>query len=121
VTGQADLEQVSSPADMLEVIVFVGLQGAGKSTFYAQRFAATHVLVSKDRLRTNRRPERRQRRLIAEALAAGRSVVVAIDPVEQLRRGHRCHREASVRSEQPPGIVRVELAALGGDEDARVD
>ena len=61
---------------MLEVIVFVGLQGAGKSTFYAQRFADTHVLVSKDRLRNNKRPERRQQRLIAEALATGRSVVV---------------------------------------------
>jgi predicted kinase len=61
---------------MLEVIVFVGLQGAGKSTFYGQRFAATHVLVSKDRLRNNRRPERRQQRLIFDALAAGRSVVV---------------------------------------------
>jgi predicted kinase len=60
----------------LEVVVLIGLQGAGKTTFYEQRFAATHVLVSKDRLRNNRRPERRQQRLIAEALAAGRSVVV---------------------------------------------
>jgi predicted kinase len=61
---------------MLEVIVFIGLQGAGKSTFYSQRFALTHVLVSKDRMRNNRRPERRQRRLLAEALAGSRSVVV---------------------------------------------
>jgi predicted kinase len=61
---------------MLEVIVLIGLQGAGKSTFRAQRFDATHVVVSKDRFRNNRRPERRQQRLIAEALAAGRSVVV---------------------------------------------
>ena len=34
------------------------------------------ALVSKDLLRNNRRPERRQQRLIAEALAAGTSVVV---------------------------------------------
>jgi predicted kinase len=61
---------------MLEVVVFIGLQGAGKSTFGARRFAATHVLVSKDRFRNNRRPERRQQHLIREALAAGRSVLV---------------------------------------------
>jgi predicted kinase len=61
---------------MLEVVVLIGFQGAGKSTFRAQRFAKTHALVSKDLLRNNRRPERRQQRLIAEALAGGRSVIV---------------------------------------------
>jgi predicted kinase len=67
---------MSAGTDGLELVVFVGLQASGKSTFYRERFAATHVLVSKDLLRNNRRPERRQRHLIAEALAAGRSVVV---------------------------------------------
>jgi predicted kinase len=52
------------------------LQAAGKSTFYRERFAGTHTLVSKDVLRNNPQPERRQQQLIAEALAAGRSVVV---------------------------------------------
>lgn len=65
-----------APVARLEMVIFIGLQGAGKTTFAGQRFAETHVLVSKDRLRNNRRPERRQRRLIAEAFAAGRSVVV---------------------------------------------
>ena len=46
------------------------------STFRAQRFEGTHALVSKDLLRNNRRPERRQQHLIAEALASGKSVVV---------------------------------------------
>jgi predicted kinase len=59
-----------------ELVVFVGLQGAGKSSFYRARFAATHDLVSKDRFPNNRNPARRQRQLIEEALAAGRSVVV---------------------------------------------
>jgi predicted kinase len=62
--------------DEKEVAVLVGLPGAGKSTFAAQRFADTHVHVSKDDLRNNGRPARRQQQLIEEALAAGRSVVV---------------------------------------------
>lgn len=60
----------------LELIVFVGLQGAGKSSFYRARFAASHVLVSKDCFPNNRKPARRQRQLLEEALGAGRSVVV---------------------------------------------
>jgi predicted kinase len=59
-----------------ELVLFVGLQGSGKSSFYRARFADSHVLVSKDRFPHNRNPARRQRQLIEEALAAGRSVVV---------------------------------------------
>lgn len=60
----------------LEVVVMVGHQAAGKSTYCRCCFSQTHVIVSKDRLRNNRRPQRRQLRLIQEALAQGRSVVV---------------------------------------------
>lgn len=60
----------------LELVLFVGLQASGKTSFYRTRFAQTHVHVSKDRLRNNRRPERRQQQLIREALGEGRSVVV---------------------------------------------
>ncbi|HYT95113.1 MAG TPA: ATP-binding protein [Gemmataceae bacterium] len=60
----------------MELILFIGLQASGKSSFYRARFAATHDLISKDRLRNNKNRERRQRQLIAEALAAGRPVVV---------------------------------------------
>lgn len=60
----------------MELVVFVGLQGAGKSTFYRERFAATHELVSKDLLRAGKGRDERQRRRIEAALAAGRSVVV---------------------------------------------
>jgi predicted kinase len=68
-------ERVSGD-DALEVVILIGLQGAGKSTFRTQRFAETHAVVSKDLLRNNRRPERRQRQLILAALASGMSVVV---------------------------------------------
>ena len=59
-----------------ELVVFIGLQGAGKSSFYRARFAGTHDWVSKDRFPNNRNRARRQRQLITEALGAGRSVVV---------------------------------------------
>jgi predicted kinase len=59
-----------------EVVVLVGLQASGKTTFYRQRFSGTHVHVSKDAFPGNRRPQRRQMVLIDEALAAGRDVVV---------------------------------------------
>jgi predicted kinase len=60
----------------LELVLFVGLQGSGKSSFYRARFADSHDLVSKDRFPNNCNPARRQRHLIEEALSAGRSVVV---------------------------------------------
>jgi|SRR5687768_5492564 len=59
----------------MECVILIGLPASGKSTFVGERFAATHALVSKDAMR-NRQPQRRQEQLIAEALAAGRSVVV---------------------------------------------
>jgi predicted kinase len=56
--------------------VLVGLQAAGKSTFYRERFAGTHTLVSRDLFRHHRRPSQRQRELLEAELRAGRSVVV---------------------------------------------
>jgi predicted kinase len=60
----------------MELVILVGLQGSGKTTFFRERLAATHAHVSKDNFRSNPRPARRQRHLIAGAFAAGRSVVV---------------------------------------------
>ncbi|AFY82544.1 ATP-binding protein [Oscillatoria acuminata] len=61
---------------MIEIIIFMGLQGAGKSTFYRTQFAETHALVSKDLMRNNKKPARRQAFLIAEHLKSGTSLVV---------------------------------------------
>ena len=60
----------------LELIIFVGLQGAGKSTYYHTHLAATHVHVSKDLMKNTRDRDAKQQRMIEEALAASRSVVV---------------------------------------------
>ncbi len=42
----------------MEAVVFVGLQGAGKSTFYKGRYFATHVRVNLDMLKTRHRERR---------------------------------------------------------------
>lgn len=60
----------------MDVVVFVGLQASGKSSFYRSRFERTHAFVSKDLLKNNRNRERRQRDLVAAALERGESVVV---------------------------------------------
>ncbi len=60
----------------MQLAILIGLQGAGKSTFYRQRLADTHVHVSKDLMPNNRRPERRQNQLVEAALRDGRSVAV---------------------------------------------
>lgn len=59
-----------------ELIIFVGLQASGKSTYYHNHFAATHVHVSKDLMPNARNRDDRQLQLIDAALAQGRSVVV---------------------------------------------
>jgi predicted kinase len=53
-----------------------GLQGSGKSTWVREHLATTHAVVSKDHWPNARRREARQRRVVAELLAEGRSVVV---------------------------------------------
>jgi predicted kinase len=59
-----------------ELVILIGLQAAGKSTFRRHRFDETHVVVSKDHFPHNRRPARRQERLVRAALETGKPVVV---------------------------------------------
>jgi len=42
----------------MEAILLIGIQGAGKSTFYLERFFETHVRISLDLLRTKNREAR---------------------------------------------------------------
>ena len=42
----------------MDAVIFVGLQGAGKSTFYRERFFATHLRINLDMLRTRHRENR---------------------------------------------------------------
>lgn len=85
---------------MLELIVFVGLPGSGKSTYYRAHFAATHAHVSKDLMPNARRRDDRQEREIAAALGEGKSVVVD--------------------NTNPSRDVRAPLIALGRRHGARI-
>lgn len=58
------------------VAVLVGLQASGKTTFCRQVLGAGYVQVSKDHFPNARNRQRRQLRLVREALAGGLDVVV---------------------------------------------
>lgn len=49
-----------------EAVLLIGLQGSGKSTFYRERFFATHVRINLDMLRTRHRET-----LLIDACLAG--------------------------------------------------
>ena len=60
----------------MELVLLIGLQAAGKTTFYRQRLADGYTHISMDLLRNNPHPARRQAQLIEQALQAGQSIVV---------------------------------------------
>lgn len=59
-----------------ECVILIGLPAAGKSTLYRDRFATTHVHISKDLWPTAAGREARQREKLDKSLAGGFSVVV---------------------------------------------
>ena len=59
-----------------ELILLIGLQAAGKTTFYRQRLTDGYTHISMDLLRNNPHPARRQAQLLDEALQGGQSVVL---------------------------------------------
>jgi predicted kinase len=61
---------------MIDLAILIGLQASGKTSFYHTHLAASHLHISKDLMKNNRRPARRQVQLITEALVANRSVAI---------------------------------------------
>lgn len=60
-----------------ELIILVGLQASGKSSFYRRRFAGTHLHLSKDLMPRGARDKgERQLAQVESALAGGTSVVL---------------------------------------------
>ena len=56
----------------MEAVIFVGIQGSGKTTFYKEKFFETHLRVSRDMLKTRQR----QNLILSACLAARQPFVV---------------------------------------------
>ena len=70
----------------MHAVVFSGVQGAGKTTLYFERFAATHVRLSLDVLKTRHREDI----LLHACLAAKQPFVVDnTNPTDRQRRRYR--------------------------------
>jgi len=114
----------------MELVILIGVPASGKTSFVRARLAATHEHVSNDLQPRAQRGDQRQRRLIAAAFAAGRSVVVdnvnatvaARAPLIRLGRQHGarivgCYfpsavGEAVARNRQRSGAARVPDVAI---------
>lgn len=68
----------------MQLVLFSGLQGSGKSTFYQRRFADTHIRINMDMLKTRHRET-----LIFDACIAAKQPIVIDNtnptPEERLR------------------------------------
>lgn len=67
----------------MEAVILIGAQAAGKSTFYRERFADSHVRLNLDMLRTRRRLEL----LLRACLKAGQRFVLDNTNVTAAERG----------------------------------
>lgn len=56
----------------MEVVIFIGIQGSGKTTFYKERFFSSHMRINLDMLRTRHR----EKLLFNACLEAKAKVVV---------------------------------------------
>jgi predicted kinase len=56
----------------MQVVILMGIQGVGKSTFYRERFSDTHVRINLDMLRTRHR----ERTLFEACIACDQDMVI---------------------------------------------
>jgi len=66
----------------MEAVILIGIQGSGKSTFYKERFFATHIRISNDMLKTRHR----ERVLIRACIEAKQPFVIDKTNVAVLKR-----------------------------------
>lgn len=76
----------------MEALIFTGIQAAGKSTFYRDRFFSTHVRVSLDQLKTRNRENRLLR------FCFGTSQRFVLDNTNPTRIGRAAYISSSVEA-----------------------
>ncbi|SFS30593.1 ATP-binding protein [Marininema halotolerans] len=87
----------------MEMIIFIGIQASGKSTFYKETFFRTHVRINLDMLRTRHR----ERVLIEACLHAKQPLVIdntnptAAEREKYLALAHQFHFSASAYFFEP--------------------
>ena len=112
----------------MEAVIFIGVQATGKSTFYKQHFADTHIRINGDMLKT----KHREKLLIEACLQAKQPFVIDKTNVAAAERAKYMEqakhfgfsvvgysfrsvlRDALARNELRDGIARVPAAAVGG-------
>lgn len=72
----------------MEAVIFIGIQGTGKSSFYKERFFTTHVRINLDMLKT----KNRQEILMRACLDARQAFVVDNTNVTTLARSYFIER-----------------------------
>jgi predicted kinase len=80
---------------MAEAIIFVGLPGSGKTTYFSAHFAATHAHISRDVQLT----AERETALFRECLRTGRSLVLDDTNIT------RASRAAFIRAAKAAGFI----------------
>jgi len=99
----------------MEVVIFMGLQASGKSTFYRERFFDTHIRINLDMLKTRRR----EQLLVQACLEAKQPFVVDnTNPTREDR--HRYIEPAKAKGFRVTGyFFQSEIEACGERNQSR--
>ena len=89
----------------MEAVLFIGIQASGKSSFYQQRFSATHVRINLDELKTRSREDT----LLDACLAGNRPFVVDNTNVSIERRAEYIAKASAARFRVVGYFFRTEI------------
>jgi predicted kinase len=99
----------------LESVLFIGLPGSGKSSFYRERFYATHLRINRDMLKT----PHRERRLIETCLETGQRFVIDNTNLTRASRGEYIQLAKTAKFRVIGYYFRTSVAAAIARNDER--
>ena len=82
-----DLDSTPQPETRMEVVVFSGLQGSGKSTWFFEHYSSTHLRICLDVVGTRNR----EASILHACLAVGQRVVIDNTNVTARARSRYAH------------------------------